>query len=317
MIEASDTIVNGWLDVDGCFNVRDAGGWRAAGGRSMRTGLLYRADEPARMSPAGQDVVDRLGLRAVVDLRGLTQFERGHGFTGRDLVHHVPVVDRVIATDEPRRIDAPVDIADLYDVMMDSQRGNIVRAVELLARHVADGPVLVHCTAGKDRTGIVVALIQAAIGVPLESIVEDYAWSDAPTRLRRVAMIADPLPGDPDVANAPELIWTAPAETMELFASRAIDRHGSLDAWPVGVGVSPQAVAALRDNLLVDYSYGAAADSSRIADQALGEVGRLGDEAPSPEAEEHGVVGEPRARRGLDERHQPDGRDLRLDAGTR
>ena len=51
-------------------------------------------------------------------------------------------------------------------------------------------------------------------------------------------MIADPQPGDPDVATAPELIWTAPAEAMELFATRAVARHGSLEAWPRAIGVS-------------------------------------------------------------------------------
>ena len=106
----------------------------------------------------------------------------------------------------------PVDIADLYDEMVELRRENVVRAVDLIAEHVGEGPVLVHCMAGKDRTGIVIGLVQAAIGVPLASIVEEYARSDAPTRLRRTAMIADPHPGDPDVATAPEMIWTAPPE---------------------------------------------------------------------------------------------------------
>ena len=137
--------------------------------------------------------------------------------------------------------------------MVDAQRGNVVRAVEIIAEHVGDGPVLVHCTAGKDRTGIVVALVQAAIGVPLDSIVEDYARSDAPTRLRRTEMIANPLPDDPDVAAAPELIWTAPGEAMELFATRA-DRAVRLAG---GVArrarASPPARSAeLRRHLLVD-----------------------------------------------------------------
>ena len=79
--------------------------------------------------------------------------------------------------------------------MVAGQRGNVVRAVEIIAAHVSDGPVLVHCMAGKDRTGIVVALVQAAIGVPLDSIVEDYARSDAPTRLRRLGDDRQPAPG--------------------------------------------------------------------------------------------------------------------------
>ena len=64
--------------------------------------------------------------------------------------------------------------------MVELRRDNVVRAVELIADNIGDGPVLVHCMAGKDRTGIVVALVQAAIGVPLASIVEEYARSDEP-----------------------------------------------------------------------------------------------------------------------------------------
>jgi protein-tyrosine phosphatase len=242
--------VSCWLDVEGCFNVRDAGGWSAADGRRMRTGLLYRADEPARMTPRGRAVIDGLGLRTVIDLRSQAQFDRGHLFADPALTHHVPVVDRVIAADDPRRLEEAADIARLYDEMVELRRENVIRAVEVVATNIGDGPVLVHCTAGKDRTGIVIALVQAAIGVPLQAIVEEYARSDAPTRLRRDAMIADPLPGDPPVATSPGLIWTAPSGAMEHFARRAIERWGSLEQWPVGLGVSPSSVVRLQEHLL-------------------------------------------------------------------
>ena len=80
---------------------------------------------------------------------------------------------------------------------------------------------------------MLVALIQAAIGVGLEEIVEEYALSDLPTRRRREAMIDDPLPDDPPVARAPVFLWAAPAEAMDLFARRAIEAYGSLAAWPM------------------------------------------------------------------------------------
>ena len=87
--------------------------------------------------------------------------------------------------------------------MVEQRRANLVRAVEIVASNVADGPVLVHCMAGKDRTGIVIALVQAAIGVPLDSIVDDYALSDVPTRLRREEMVARPLPEIPRSPRPP------------------------------------------------------------------------------------------------------------------
>ena len=204
------------------------------------------------MTTAGRAVIDALGLRAVIDLRSRYHFERGPGFADPTRTHHVPVVDRVIATDEPPRVDSPADMARLYDEMVEFRRDNVVRAVEIVAAHVGEGPVLVHCMAGKDRTGIVVALIQAAIGVPLDSIVNDYARSDVPTRRRRSEMVAHPVAGDPDLAAASHVIWTAPAEAMELFAQRAVDRFGSLEAWPTGLGVSAGAVADLRRHLLTD-----------------------------------------------------------------
>ncbi len=250
--DPTDDLLAGVLDVEGCFNVRDAGGWSTDSGRRMKTGLLYRADEPLRITDAGRAVVDALGLRAVVDLRSRYHFERGPGFADPTRTHHVPVVDRVLATDEPPRIDSPADMARLYDEMVEFRRANVVRAVEIVAAHVGEGPVLVHCMAGKDRTGIVVALIQAAIGVPLDSIVDDYARSDVPTRHRRAEMVEHPLPGDPDLAAASHLIWTAPAETMQLFATRAVDRFGSLEDWATGLGVSAGAVADLRRHLLTD-----------------------------------------------------------------
>ena len=249
---SAPTDICGHLDIEGCFNVRDAGGWATSTSERMRSGRFYRADEPGRMTAGGRTAIQDLGLRAVVDLRNQRQFERGPGFIDAELTHHVPLVDKVLASNERRRVDTPTDIVTLYEEMVAGQRGNVVRAVEIIAAHIGDGPVLVHCMAGKDRTGIVVALVQAAIGVPLDSIVEDYVRSDAPTRLRRLEMVANPLPDDPDVAAAPELIWTAPGEAMELFATRAIERFGSLDAWPVGLGVSPAAVAELRRHLLVD-----------------------------------------------------------------
>ena len=129
-------------------------------------------------------MIDGLGLRAVIDLRSQHHFDRGPGFGDPSITHHVPVVDRVITSGGARRIDEPADIARLYDEMVEQRRANLVRAVEIVASNVADGPVLVHCMAGKDRTGIVIALVQAAIGVPLDSIVDEYALSDVPTRLR-------------------------------------------------------------------------------------------------------------------------------------
>ncbi len=242
------------LDIEGCFNVRDAGGWATSHGGWMRTGALYRADDPVRLTPAGRRAIDALGLKAVIDLRQKSQVDRGPGFGDESITYHVPVVDRVIDTDDPPRMQDPGDIESLYHDMVERGQAQLVRAIDAVAAHTREGPVLVHCAAGKDRTGIVVALIQAAIGVPLESMVEEYALSDVPTRRRRQEMVSNPLLDDPPVARSPAYLWTAPAETMRGFASRAVVTYGSLEAWPLGLGLGQDSVNRLRAGLLTAHS---------------------------------------------------------------
>ena len=238
------------LDIEGCFNIRDAGGWPTEDGRRMRTGVLYRADDPVRLTDEGRRRIAELGLRAVIDLRQQAQFDRGYAFGDDAITHHIPTVDRVIDVENPPRFEQAADIVQLYEDMVVRGGPQIVRAVDTVAEYIADGPVLVHCVAGKDRTGLVVALIQAALGVPRESIIAEYALSDEPTQRRRKAMISAPLSDDPPVHRSPELLWTAPAEAMALFADRVVELHGSLAAWPSAIGLSDATVDQLRERLL-------------------------------------------------------------------
>ncbi len=240
------------VEIEGCFNFRDAGGWETEDGRLMACGRLYRADDPTRLTDAGRRGVGSLGLAAVIDMRQQSQFDRDHRFADRSIVHHVPMVDRVIDTDAPPQIEGAADLADLYVDMVERGGGQLVRAAEIIAEHLADGPVLIHCAAGKDRTGLLVALIQSAIGVPAASIVAEYAMSDAGTRARRATMLASPLVDDPPVASTPEQLWTAPAETMQRYTRRIVDIHGSLGEWVLDMGLSADTVALLREHLLTD-----------------------------------------------------------------
>jgi protein-tyrosine phosphatase len=247
---AESGLGGGHVTVEGCTNFRDAGGWPTTDGRRMRTGRLYRSDGPLRVSRRGRDAIWNLGVRLVVDLRQDNQAERTPGFLPPEHTARVPLVDRVIDTDAPPPLERPADFADLYEGMLDASRDQFGRVLGEVADRIGDAPVLVHCSYGKDRAGLVTALIQAAVGVTPASIVTDYARSDEPSRRRHEWMLAEPWPGDVDLTTIPVALFRAHAETMEILLDRLVARHGSLDDWVASFEIRPGTLDRLRSELI-------------------------------------------------------------------
>ena len=237
------------LPIDGCLNFRDAGGWSTADGATMRRGMLYRSDDPVRVTEHGRRAVDALGLAAVVDLRQHHQFVRTPGFADPAITFHRPLVDRVIDVDDPPPLSDPAHLTAVYRGMIDRGREQIADVLGIVADHIGSGPVLVHCAFGKDRTGIIVALVQAAIGVPAGSIADDYHRSHEPARRRREWMLSEPLPDDPPIHRPPAYLFSAPRRTMELLLEQVLAAHGSLVDWfasfPTSAGTADHLRAAL------------------------------------------------------------------------
>lgn len=168
--------------VDGLSNFRDFGGHATADGRRVVSGRLYRSANPASLTPAGMTQLDRLGVRTVIDLRG--QDERAKALAGFDprriALRPAPVEPKTSARLRSMLSQSDVRAAHVREVMIESYRGYVHEAASafgdafqhLLAQR--DGATLIHCTAGKDRTGFVVAVLQAALGVPRAAILDDY-----------------------------------------------------------------------------------------------------------------------------------------------
>jgi hypothetical protein len=203
-----------------------------------------------RLTQAGRAVVADLGLAFVVDLRQQSQFARGPGFLAPEHTAHIPLVDRVIDPTNPPTLETPADIADLYMGMLDRSAEPFGRALDTLAKHASDGPVLVHCVFGKDRAGLLTALVHAALGVPAASIAAEYARSHEPSRRRRAWMLAEPLPDDPDMGYVSEFLFSAPAESMLLLLQRVHAEHASLVDWVASFPIRPDTIARLGDALL-------------------------------------------------------------------
>jgi hypothetical protein len=216
----------------------------------MRTRSLYRSDDPVRATADGRNAVLALELSRVIDLRQLSQFARGPGFLSPEHTFHRPLVDRVIDLQNPPPMTDPSHMADLYEDMLGRSEVEMAEILDLVAEGLADGPVLVHCVYGKDRTGLVVAAVQAALGLPADVIVEEYARSDGPTNQRYEWVVAEPLPDDPPTTAAPRMLFSAPAEAMAVLTRRLIARHGSLETWVASLPIAPGTLERLRASLL-------------------------------------------------------------------
>jgi hypothetical protein len=246
--------------LEGARNVRDLGGLPTVDGGVTRHGVLLRADALDALTAADvATLVDRLGLRTVVDLRSdIERVERGRGPLGeRGAIAYaelevVPVAD--LGRRRERRAVAYASGADPHSIMADGYAELLdlgARAFRLAAETLAaDGgtPALFHCAAGKDRTGVLAALLLDNAGVDPAAIVADYALTDdrMPAILERLTGVAS---FDDLARQLPVFSFQAKAPTMASFLGHLHERGGAA-AYLASIGVGADAIGRLRRLLL-------------------------------------------------------------------
>jgi protein-tyrosine phosphatase len=206
------------LPLDGTRNLRDVGGYAAAGGRRTRWRTLLRSDELTRLPDHAQARLVELGIRQVIDLRWPEELERAPNvFLRSDRVRYTPIS---LLADDPTPHGGLVGMyRHVFDVRA-AQLGQVARA--LLAD---DGvPAIIGCAAGKDRTGVTIALLLDLAGVDHPTIVEDYA--------RSAAYFAEPARViiDEDDWRHPELIVESEPVYMRVALDHLAREHGGARA---------------------------------------------------------------------------------------
>jgi protein-tyrosine phosphatase len=231
------------------FNFRDVGGLPADGGR-VRAGALYRSDTLSRLCDADRATFAGLGVDTVIDLRRPEEVTSA----GRVPEWAAPAYHH-------RHLDHPYWRAEDYDPAQGVARFLADRYAELIRHGAADiagvirlvaqpetGTPVVHCVAGKDRTGTVVAFILALLGVDEEAVAEEYALTE----------LADPayvawanvnLPGFADAPPVPYYVSTPP-EAMLLTLREVRSAYGSVEALLTAAGLAAGTVERLRAKLL-------------------------------------------------------------------
>ena len=252
------------LPFDGIHNFRDHGGYAVAGGGHLREGVLYRSAQHRDATEADLARIAALGLAVVVDLRGAREragapCPRPEGFAAR-----VISVDRETAGLAPH-IAAARDVGDpaeVRDAMRNGYAGMPFRPVliELMRDYFAalsetDGPTLIHCMAGKDRTGLAVALLHAALGVHRDDIIADYVLTNSAGDVEaRIAAGAATVRAHYPGANDATVRALMMVEQSYLEAALAAieERHGGVDGYLADVlGVDDRRCAAIMERLIV------------------------------------------------------------------
>jgi protein-tyrosine phosphatase len=236
---------------EGCFNFRDLGGYRTRDGRWVLPQRLYRADGPHALTRDDVVTLRSLELATVIDLRTPDEVEARGCFIALldDVVEfHLPMIDVLPDTDAlPDWIDPEV-VATQYRAMLDGGAAAIAESLAILADPSAY-PALFHCSAGKDRTGILAAVLLGVLGVSDRTIVADYALSAAAMQqLIDYYKQKYPDAGEQLARVAPAMVAAHP-EAMASFIAGLRRDYGTFDDYAAALGVG-SAVNHIRSAVL-------------------------------------------------------------------
>lgn len=239
--------------LEGLLNVRDLGGLATPDGRQVRRRRLVRADNLRGLTDDGAVALVRdLSPALVLDLRTEAECAReGRGLSEVEQVRYVNLPLQPKAALSPEQVAQGL-ATNLYDDYVLQVRDNGEQLLAGIALLAEDGalPAVVHCTAGKDRTGVLVALLLDLIGVEREAVVADYAETTAnmPGILARIR--ASPFFRANGLAAAPDWIFSSDAATMRDFLAFMDAELGGTERWAISSGLPADTVQRLRDRLL-------------------------------------------------------------------
>ncbi len=238
------------MDLEGVWNFRDLGGYVTGDGRRLRWRRLFRADGLDRLTEGDLHRVGALRLRTVVDLRTGDEVAKGRVAVtaGHQSWHHLPMLDVLPPREDYEAWVGPANVAEQYLAMTTSATDTIAAFLDLVCDPDAY-PLVFHCFAGKDRTGILTALILGLLGVADEDIAADYALSQEAMRslLSWLRTVAGENQVELDSRSA--AIVAAEPETMIAFLERFRAAHGSFASFAAELG-HPHAAALLAEVLL-------------------------------------------------------------------
>jgi protein-tyrosine phosphatase len=235
------------LPLSGTYNVRDVGGYRTRDGRVTRWRTLFRADSLHRLTPGAQSALLAHGVRTVIDLRRSEELRAAPNV----FANSSTVTYRHLSVYEDRQDVAgtPRPLTEIYQRIVDLRQEGIREILRALAAPSA-APAVVHCTAGKDRTGVIIALALGLVGVDTDTIAVDYALS-------ATYLVGSFLEDMRQYALTRGYTWEqyepllqSPASFMHDTMKYVDTNYGSIEAYVRHIGLSDAEITALRTALV-------------------------------------------------------------------
>jgi protein-tyrosine phosphatase len=241
------------IGFEATFNFRDLGGYVGAGGATVAWRRLFRADGLHRLSESDGDQLRALGMTTVIDLRTQGELDERGRFPA-DLApvdyHHLPLFDVIPDWNALPDLGSPTFLSSRYAEMLEQGRTTLASVLGILAREESY-PAVFHCAVGKDRTGIVAAIVLGLLGVDDDTIVADYALSHL-AMVRFQAWLVDRHPETAaQIAANPQAISEALPHTMVQFLADLRERFGTYAGLAADLGVDQATIDGLRACLLV------------------------------------------------------------------
>lgn len=229
-------------------NFRDLGGYRGFEGRTLRWGRLYRSDSLSKMDDADWERFTALGVKTVIDLRYPFEIARRGRVREHDglAYHNLSVEHRPYRQAElGPEVATGQFLAGKYAEVAQDGVVELRQALDVIAA-AENAPVVFHCASGKDRTGLLAALVLTLLDVPDEVIVEDFTL----TELATAGLVAD-ITAQMGVPPTWPGYGRAPADVMTLFLAWAEENHGSLRGYArERLNIDDAYIARLRATLL-------------------------------------------------------------------
>jgi protein tyrosine/serine phosphatase len=244
------------LDWEGALNARDTGGLPTADGRRIRPGALARSDVLTRLTPSGRRALVDHGVRTIIDVRTRQEIERDVDYPFRDSPTEADPayinVSFVVDLDEEQtaRLHATLrsawHLGELNKLDIDLHQSG-VGAIAAAVADAAPGGVLIHCHAGKDRTGMSVGILLSLAGVADDDIADDYALT-----MRAYDKLIEEWIAEVDESDRDRMRQLArpTRESMLDMLAHLNERHGGAEQYLLGAGVTLDQLERIRRRLV-------------------------------------------------------------------